>query len=464
VRLIVNTALTGATYDVDGAGVAPEVGGGCGSERMKLSPVRTSVSVTRVPQVSVFTPSHRSEFLGDCYASLAAQTFHDWEWIVVLNAGAVWTPPDDDRVHLHRGDALTGVGAVKRRACELASGEILVECDHDDVLATTALAELVAAFAVHPEVGFVYSNCAQMTRGGGRDDSRFDERHGWQYRAATVDGRDFLQCEALEPTPHNVSYIWYAPNHVRAFRRSTYDAAGGYDAGRDVLDDQELMSRLYQHAEFLHLRSCLYLQRIHGANTQVDPELNPRIQLETVTLYERHVEANALAWAKRRGLLAIDMGAAHRKRSGYLGLDQYAQPGVDIVADVTEGVPLPGSSVGVIRAVDFLEHIPDKIAIFNEIYRLLAHGGMLISMTPSTDGRGAFQDPTHVAFYNENAFWYFTESQYAKFVPQITCRFQASRVATYFPSDWHRQHDIPYVEANLIAIKDGSRQGGLLQI
>ena len=66
-----------------------------------------------------------------------------------------------------------------------------------------------------------------------------------------------------------------------------------------------------------------------------------------------------------------------------------------------------------IRAVDFLEHVPDKVALFNELYRLLAHGGMLLSLTPSTDGRGAFQDPTHVAYYNENSFWYFTDANYA---------------------------------------------------
>ena len=75
---------------------------------------------------------------------------------------------------------------------------------------------------------------------------------------------------------------------------------------------------------------------------------------------------------------------------------------------------------------------------------------MLLSMTPSTDGRGAFQDPTHVAFYNQNSFWYFTERQYAAFVPQIQCRFQVSRLSTYSPSEWHREHDIPYVAANLV--------------
>ena len=89
---------------------------------------------------------------------------------------------------------------------------------------------------------------------------------------------------------------------------------------------------------------------------------------------------------------------------------------------MSRGIDLPDNSVGVIRAVDFLEHVPDKIAIFNELHRLLAHGGMLLSLTPSTDGRGAFQDPTHVAFYNENSFWYFTDANYANFVPEITCQ------------------------------------------
>lgn len=417
-----------------------------------------------MPAVSVFTASHRSEFLDECYASLVAQTLGDWEWVVLLNSGATWTSPADERVRVHRADRLTGVGAVKRRACELLRGDIFVELDHDDLLASTALAEVAEAFVQRPEVGLVYSDCAQITHDGKKDETRFNEANGWEYHDVTVDGRQVMKVDALDPSPHNVSYIWFAPNHVRAFRRETYEAAGGYDAGRDILDDQDLMSRLYQQADFHHIPRCLYLQRMHPGNTQVDATLNPRIQQETVELYERDVQANALAWAAREGLKAIDMGAAHRKQPGFLGLDQYAQPGVDIVADVTEGIPLADSSVGVIRAVDFLEHIPEKIAVFNELYRVLAHGGMLLSMTPSTDGRGAFQDPTHLAFYNQNSFWYFTERQYAAFVPQIECRFQVSRLITSMPSDWHREHDIPYVRANLIAIKQGVRQGGTLLI
>jgi hypothetical protein len=346
----------------------------------------------------------------------------------------------------------------------MARGKYLVEFDHDDELRSDALQEIAEAFASNPDAGFVYSQCAQITEDGGRDESRFDERYGWTYRDVNIDGRHVLQCDQLLPYPNNVSYIWYAPNHVRAFRRDLYEVVGGYDPSRDILDDQDLMCRLYAVTDFHLIDECLYLQRVHPGNTQRVAELNARIQHETVALYDRYVERNALAWASRNGLKALDLGAAHNKADGYLGVDQYLSDGVDIVTDISQGIDLPDSSVGVIRAVDFLEHVPDKVGLFNELYRLLAHGGMLLSLTPSTDGRAAFQDPTHVAYYNENSFWYFTNAEYAAFVPQISCRFQSSRVVTYFPSKWHEENKICYVLANLIAIKDGPRQGGFLLI
>jgi glycosyltransferase involved in cell wall biosynthesis len=418
-----------------------------------------------VPRVSVFTPSHRPVFLDECYASLAAQSFEDWEWIVLLNGRARWSPPDDERVRVEVSPSgITGVGALKQVACSMATGEILFELDHDDILASTALAKVVSAFDENPGVVFVYSNCAEITSEGERNEVRFNEAMGWIYADAEVDGRSVLECFGFGPYPSNVGYIWYAPNHLRSFRKSSYEAVGGYDPSLDVLDDQDLMCRLYVEGEFHHLNECLYLQRVHPQNTQVQPEINARIQVNTIALYDRYIESLALAWAKRQGLLALDLGAAHNKAEGYLGVDMYDRPGVDIVADVTKGIDLADSSVGVIRAVDFLEHIPDKVAIFNEMYRLLAHGGMLLSMTPSSDGRGAFQDPTHVAYYNQNSFWYFTEAQFADFVPPIECRFQTSRLVTYFPNEWHEQHHISYVLANLIAVKDGPRMAGELLI
>ncbi|KFF95754.1 glycosyl transferase family 2 [Streptomyces scabiei] len=413
------------------------------------------------PRFSVFTPSHRPRFLDECLATLQAQTCSDWEWIVLLNNGARWRPErPDDRVRLEVADDIRGVGAAKRRACEVARGEVLVELDHDDLLAKDCLAELAKAFDEHPDVVFVYSHTAQIAEDGSRDDTRFNEAHGWQYEEADVDGRRLLQAISMAPTPHNVSYIWYAPNHVRAFRRDTYEQVGGYDATRTVLDDQDLMCRLFQAGDFHRIPRCLYMQRMHPDNTQRDTEINAHIQRETVALYDKYIEHNALAWTKRRGLLALDLGAAHRKPPGYLGVDQYARDGVDIIATLPAPLDLPDDSVGLLRAVDFLEHVPAKVPLINELYRLLAPGGMLLTLTPSSDGRGAYQDPTHVAYYNENSFWYYTDNQYRAFVPEIQARFQNSRLVTYFPTDWHSVNQISYVQANLIAVKDGAERCG----
>lgn len=427
--------------------------------------------MTTVPLVSIYTPSHQPKYLDQCLDSLLKQTYTHWEWVVLLNHDAQWSPKvtttDHPPIKIIFDNQLDGIGAIKRRACAEAKGEILVELDHDDLLMPKTLDLIVQTFKDNPEVVFVYSDCAQIHSDGTPDQSHFNLSSGWQYKEEIIDHQTFLCAHSFEPMPHNLGYIWYAPNHVRSFRQTAYQQIGGYDSKKTILDDQDLMCRLYQIGSFKHIHECLYLQRIHENNTQKQININQQIQKETIVLYDQYFEKMALTWAKRNHLLAIDLGSLHHKPEGYLGVDQEAGAGVDIVTKLPNRLPLEDNSVGVIRAVDFLEHIADKIALINELYRVLAPNGYLISLTPSTDGRGAFQDPTHVAFYNENSFWYYTNQQYQKYVPSITVKFQSSRIVTYFPTEWHRKNQISYVAANLIAIKPEAnvpRCGGQLLI
>ena len=411
-------------------------------------------------KISIFTPSHNPKFLDDAEESVTRQTYENWEWIILLNGGADWKPKSDDKriKVIHMGEA-RGVGHAKKTACSHATGDVFLELDHDDQLSYDALRQVAEVFDTTNAV-FVYSDFAQINEDGTSNTTRFDQSLGWAYEDDVVNNMAVLRCLSMPLYPATVSYIWFAPNHIRAFTREAYEAVGGYNEAFDVLDDQDLMSRLYQYGEFVHINACLYLQRIHANNTQAKPDINNRIQQETVQFYDRDIEANALAWAKRNNLFALDLGAAHGKPEGYIGIDIEGADWNGDVFDVLYG--LEDSSVGVIRAYDFLEHIPDKVRMFNEIYRVLAHGGMLLSMTPSTDGRGAYQDPTHVSFYNENSFWYYTSAQFAKYVPEIQCKFQISRIETMYPTPWHEQHQINYVLANLVAIKHGPRIAGIV--
>lgn len=414
--------------------------------------------------ISVFTPSHDPRFLNAVHDSLLMQTHEEWEWVVLLNGSAKWEEPDDPRVKVWTVPRTMGVGEAKALAVEHCEGDILVELDHDDVLTVDALAEIEVAFEEHPDAGLVYSQWAGIDAEGGPTFTEFAEGIGWRYRNAI--GRTYPI--AMEPTPHNVCHIWYAPNHVRAFTRVAYDKAGGYDRSLDVLDDQDLMARLYVVGEFVLIDKVLYLQRSHDNRTsagradQPQTERNARIQVETLWMYDRTIEQAALAWASRRNLPCFDLGGIHGKPDGYFSVDQHE--GADIVHTFPTRLGWPDSSVGVIRASDFLEHVADKVAMMNEIHRLLVPGGMLLSMTPSSEGWGADQDPTHVSRWNPNSFWYFTDPNYAAYVPEIKARFQVSRVVHGYPSPWHEENRIPYVWANLIAVKPGMpRNGGVLR-
>jgi glycosyltransferase involved in cell wall biosynthesis len=408
--------------------------------------------------ISVFTPSHDTRFLNDAYESLARQSLPDWEWIVLLNKGAQWRPPrEDPRVHVSRtGSRIRGIGALKRAACDLASGDILVELDHDDLLTRGCLAALADAFS-NPGVVCAYSDWAQVNEDGSPNHDRFDVSNGWMYTAGTLEGKDFDRCHALAATPHNLGYIWYAPNHVRAFRRTAYDEVGGYNAELAFLDDQDLLCRLYLAGEFAHVERCLYLQRVHERMSQVEIKTNAAIQEQTVVYYHQHIEDLAQAWAKRHGLRCLRL-----RTPVWIG-DEPTDGYEDVTIDPAGiSIPADDDSVAVLRAYDVLNRVADRAGLFNEAYRVLAHAGLMLTQTPSTDGRGAFQDPSAVAYYNENTFMYLTQAALHDLIPDLKARLQVSHLRTFFPSPGHQELNICYVQANLLAVKDGPRQGGPL--
>ena len=110
----------------------------------------------------------------------------------------------------------------------------------------------------------------------------------------------------------------------------------------------------------------------------------------------------------------INLGCGYRKIDGCVNLDNRASVLPDITADVESGLPFSDNSIDDVIAVDFLEHIPIGKTIFvvEEIHRVLKPGGSFIHVTPSTDGRGAFQDPTHKSFWNSNSWLYYMDDSY----------------------------------------------------
>lgn len=170
------------------------------------------------------------------------------------------------------------------------------------------------------------------------------------------------------------------------------------------------------------------------------------------------------SWAQSKGLPLIDLGGAFNCPPGYTSVDLQD---ADVNCDIRSGLPFDTSTVGVVRASDFLEHIPHcvdsacihrtpfcTVGMMNEIHRVLVPGGWFVSYTPSSDGRGAFQDPSHCSYWNPNSFWYYTQAEQRKYVRNLTANFAAERVWQEYPSKWHEEHHILYVGAQLRAVKD----------
>jgi len=112
--------------------------------------------------------------------------------------------------------------------------------------------------------------------------------------------------------------------------------------------------------------------------------------------------------------LKLNLGCGSRKVEGYVNIDKNKRANPDLVHDVESGLPYDDMTVDAIVAKDFLEHVKAENVIFviDEIWRVLKIGCIFEHLTPSTDGRGAFQDPTHRSFWNFNSWNYFTIDEY----------------------------------------------------
>jgi O-antigen biosynthesis protein len=428
-------------------------------------------------KLTIFTPLSEAgnPYIREAYRSLCDQRDPPpWEWVLVPNHGGV-VPPDlpatDPRVRVCPApEGLEGIGALKRYAvmCAAEDSDAVVEFDHDDLLAPQALRRISEAF--FDGADFVYSDFCEFN--SDYSSNLYGADFGWTYEprpvSQKIDGALRTGLVAMvapaisRARPHALRRILWAPNHVRAWRRSFYVKLGGHRGDLPVADDFDLVLRTVFEAgsRVTHIPECLYFYRLHDAQTV--KVQNGEIQDIAEVLYCANAEPIALMFARENGLKAIDLCGAHNGREGFEVAD-LALTGTDL----NKRWPWADNSVGVFRAADALEHLKDPMHVMAEAYRCLAPGGFFQTLTPSTDGRGAWCDPTHITGYNELSFRYYTEAEAQKYIAHrwekkgtTPPRFATSRLRTLFPSKWHERAGVVYVEWHGIALKAGYHHYG----
>lgn len=235
--------------------------------------------------ISVITPTYNTDpdVLARTWASLKAQTYRDWEWVVWDDSTSpeTWAQlyglASDERyrlkayrAHVHSGS----IGEVKRSGFMVATGDILVELDHDDELTPDALQLIVDAFE-DSEVGFVYSDWTEILPTG--ESGQYPD--GWAFGYGKHYWDEELQVwgsSVSEINATTLGHIVSAPNHVRAWRASVYHTLGGHQPELEIADDYDLVVRTALHTKISYIPKVIYKQHIGGHTAQ--RQKNARIQ------------------------------------------------------------------------------------------------------------------------------------------------------------------------------------------
>jgi hypothetical protein len=106
--------------------------------------------------------------------------------------------------------------------------------------------------------------------------------------------------------------------------------------------------------------------------------------------------------------LWIDLGCGTVKEPGFLGIDRWPMPGVDIVCDLDEGIPVASGSADYVLASHSLEHLRDLPAAISEIYRVCKDRALVTIIAPYDSTRLNRANPYHFQAWNEHTARFFT--------------------------------------------------------
>ncbi|HEX8077497.1 MAG TPA: glycosyltransferase, partial [Chthoniobacterales bacterium] len=127
-------------------------------------------------KISLLVPVYNTpaNYLEEMFASVAAQTYENWE-LCVVDGGSDraetieilkgWKSRDQ-RIRVQRLTENLGISENSNRALQMATGDFIACVDHDDLLAPFALFELARAVSEFPEADIFYSDEDRLSAEG----------------------------------------------------------------------------------------------------------------------------------------------------------------------------------------------------------------------------------------------------------------------------------------------------------
>lgn len=266
------------------------------------------------PEVSAIVIVYNgAAFLEEAAASILAQTFTDYELLIVDDGSTDGTPaiaerlrrehPDRIAVLRHPDGANLGMSASRNLGITHAKGEFVAFLDSDDVWEPQKLAEQVEAMRREPSAGIVYGR-ALIWRSWGPSESDFYYDLGVEPGRLYAPPQLFLrQLRNVDQTPTSSGAM---------LRRSLVEAVGGFEPSfRAMFEDQVFFAKALLAAPAYVSGATWFRYRQHpGSATAISAasgaDEQARIRyLEWLTGYlqtagDRQLEQNAVRSALRQ--------------------------------------------------------------------------------------------------------------------------------------------------------------------
>ena len=223
--------------------------------------------MSNLPKVSVIIPTHnRASLMREAVASVQAQTFTDWE-LLIVDDGSTDETPDvakalcerDARVRYLRQDN-QGVAEARNMAIQAARGVFIAFLDDDDRWIPSKLATQFAFMQSHPRIGLTYTR--YWFTGGSKPYSICYP----QQLCTTYD-------ELIEENFIGTSTVMV--------RRDVFDAAGRFNPAYQPVEDYAVWLRVTQQFPFAGIDAPL---AVYTHRPQIPHLTRNRVKVQRSTL------------------------------------------------------------------------------------------------------------------------------------------------------------------------------------